>query len=110
MSRRSLSLPSKLFVTFGILLLGSLVLILSFLNFIYNAQLDEEVYLRIHNGGKTAVHDLQSRLDNLQIAVETVSLNTPATMTPEITHEIQAFCQEQSINYLLISCKHFTIC
>jgi len=103
-SKRHLSLPSKLFINFGILLVISLICILTFIHYVFNQRINQEIYSHIHNGGKTAMNTLYNDLTSLQSSLKL--LKTRSDLTEPTTDEngrnaaFRTFCDDQRIDFL----------
>jgi len=104
MVKRHFSLPTKLFFSFGVLLFCSLMLILTFLYFIYNNRVNEEIYLRIHNGGKAAINTVYNNIADLKLALKEftllANLSKADIETDKPTGQTEMFCQDWAIDYL----------
>jgi len=96
MPKHTTTLPSKLMIAFGILLIVSLIAILFFLDHMFSQRIGEEIYLRIHNGGKAVMHVIQNDLDDLELYLSEAEARPP--LKP--SQKFEAFCAERNIDFL----------
>ncbi len=102
--KQSFSLPSRLFINFGILLVVSLILILTFIHYVFNQRIDQEIYSHIHNGGKTMMNTLNNDLSSLQLSLRLIETHPrlAAETGPDAfpRDAFEEFCRDQRIDFL----------
>jgi response regulator RpfG family c-di-GMP phosphodiesterase len=106
MAKKTFTLPTRLYIAFSILLVVSLILILFFIHHVFNQRINSEMYLRMHNSGKTAMDLINQDLANLQLALKDTERQASSALTtfesPESLESFKEFCNDRKIDFLCL--------